>query len=161
SNIPLSLKRVLHQDSILAFRARGKQGDRTTYQLLHPADIFDRLRRQVRPRTGIGSRLLPAFDGFIDRLDPGLRALAGRQMVDFFAVQPIAGADLDRSEAIENIELGQREPVNSTSAHGLPHQHGVEPAAAPLAPGIDAELPAAAADLLADLVLQLGRKRSL
>src|ERR1700719_49322 len=88
-------------------------------------------------------------------------ALAGRQMVDLLAVQPIAGADLDAVVSVENIELGQRQAVDAAGPHRLAHQHGVEPAAAPLAPGIDAEFLAAAADLLADLVMQFGRKRTL
>src|SRR6202012_4224403 len=161
SNIPLSLKRVLHQDSILAFGAGGKQGDGTTNQFLDSSNIFDRLRRQIRPGAGVGGRLLPTLDGLIDRLYPRLRALADRQMVDLLAVQPIADADLDAVEAIENIELGQRQAVDAAGADGLPHQHRVEPAGAPLAPGVDAEFLATAADLLADLVLQLGWKRPL
>ena len=52
-------------------------------------------------------------------------------------------------------------PCDAAGADGLPHQHGVEPAAAALAPGVDAEFLAAAADLLADLVVQLGRERAL
>ncbi len=48
-NIPLSLERVLDQNSILAFRAGGKQGDWAAHQFFHPADIFDGLRRQIRP----------------------------------------------------------------------------------------------------------------
>ena len=131
----------------------GKQRNGTTHQFLDPADIFDGLGRQIRPGTGIGGRLLPAFDRLIDRHHPGLGALAGRQMVDFLAVQHVAGADLDRVEAVENIELGQRQAVDAAGADGLPHQHGIEPAAAALAPGVDAELLAAAADLLADLVV--------
>ena len=66
-----------------------------------------------------------------------------------------------RVEAVENIELGQRQAVDAAGPHGLAHQHRVEPAAAPLAPGIDAEFLAAAADLLADLVVQFGRERPL
>src|SRR6202030_4306433 len=42
----------------------------------------------------------------------------------------------------------------------LPHCDCVEPAATPLAPGNNPELAAALAELLADRVLELGRKRS-
>src|ERR1700710_867442 len=94
-NILLSLERVLYQNSILAFRAGGKQCNRTTYEFLDPADVFNGLRRQIRPGASIGGRLLPAFDGLVDRLDPRLRALARRQMVDLLAVQHVADADLD------------------------------------------------------------------
>src|SRR5467141_2954346 len=151
--VTLSLERVLDQNSIFAFGAGGKQSDWATHQFLDPTDVFDGLRRQVRPGAGIGGRLLPAFDSLVDRLNSGLRTLAGRQMVDFLAVQGVAGADLDRIEAIENVELGQRQPVDAAGPHGLAHQHRVEPADAPLAAGIGAELAAALADLAANLVV--------
>ena len=67
-NNSLSLERVLDQNSILAFRAGGKQGDRAANKFLDPADIFDRLRRQIGPGAGVGGRLLPAFDGLVNRL---------------------------------------------------------------------------------------------
>src|ERR1700716_1746920 len=79
-NIALSLERVLYQNSILAFGAGGKQRDGTTDQFLDPPDIFNGLRRQIRPGAGIRRGLLPALDGLINRLDPRLRPLAGRQM---------------------------------------------------------------------------------
>src|SRR6266850_1292853 len=160
-NIALSLKRVLYQNSILAFGAGGKQRDRATDQFLDPPDIFDGLRRQIRPGAGIRGRLLPALDGFINRLDPRLRALAGRQMVDLAAVQPVAGTDLDGIETVQNIELCQRQPVDTAGPHGLAHQHRVEPAAAPRAAGIGAEFAAALADPAAGLVVLFGRERAL
>src|SRR5579871_3408286 len=82
-------------------------------------------------------------------------------MVDLLAVEPVAGAHLDGVEAVENVEFGERKAVDAAGPHRLAHQHRVEPAAAPLAPGVDAELPAATADLLADLVGELGRERPL
>src|ERR1700740_31929 len=82
-------------------------------------------------------------------------------MVDLFAVEAIAGAHLDRIEAIENIELGQRKPIDAAGPDRLSHQRRVEPAAAPLASGVDPELPSPAADLLANLTVEFGRKRPL
>src|ERR1700733_3719951 len=82
-------------------------------------------------------------------------------MVDFLAVQQIAGADLDGVEAIEDIQLSQRQTVDATGTHGLTDQRGVEPAATALASGVDAEFLATATDLLADLIMQFGRKRAL
>src|SRR6185437_14805044 len=141
-----------------AFRARGKQSDRTTHQFFDPPDIFDRLRRQVRPGAGLCGRLLPAFDGLVDRDHPGLCAFAGRQVIDLLAVELVTGADLNAVEAVENVEFGEREPVDAAGPHGLAHQRSIEPAATPLAPGIDAELAAAAPYLVTDLVQELGRK---
>src|SRR5947209_18474278 len=80
-------------------------------------------------------------------------------MVDRLAVELIADADLDLVEAVEDVELGQGEPIDPRGPRGLSYQHGIKPAAAPLAPGVDAELLAAAADFLTNLVVQLGRER--
>ena len=78
--------------------------------------------------------------------------LAGREVVDLPPVQTIAHADLDFIQAVQDVELGQGEPVDAGGAHGLAHQHGVEPAAAPPAPRDGAELVAAIADQPADEV---------
>jgi hypothetical protein len=82
-------------------------------------------------------------------------------MVDFLAVQHVAGADLDGVEAVENVEFRQCEPGDAAGADGLTHQHRIEPATASLAAGVDTELLAAAADLLTDLVAEFGRERAL
>ena len=113
-----------------------------------PPHIFDRLRRQFRPGARRGGLSLPALDRLIHRLDPRLGVLAGRKIVDFPPVQAIADANLDLVEAVEDIELGQRQPVDAAGAHRLAHQHRVEPAAAPRPPGDRAEFAAALADQL-------------
>src|SRR5579864_1414793 len=159
--MPLSLEWILHKNSILAFWAGGKQGDRTTHQFLDPANILNRLRGQIGPGAGMSGRFLPTFDCLIDRRHPRLRAFTGRQVVDVLAAQPVAGADLDRIESVKNIELGQGQTVDAAGPHRLAHQRGIEPSAAALAPGVDAEFLATAADLLADLVVQFGWKRAL
>ena len=51
-------------------------------------------------------------------------------------------------------------PVTPETAQRLADQHRVEPAAAALAPGDGAELVAALAEPLADLVVELGRERA-
>ncbi len=51
-------------------------------------------------------------------------------------------------------------PSMPLDRHRLAHQHRVKPAAAPRATGIGAELVADAAEPLADLVMQFGRKRA-
>src|SRR3954466_4091774 len=82
-------------------------------------------------------------------------------MVDFIAVQRLVSQTLDGLETTDDIELGQGKPVDAAGPHGLAHQHRVKPAAAPFASGVDAKFLAAAADLLANGVMQLGRKRPL
>ena len=51
-------------------------------------------------------------------------------------------------------------PVTAADRDRLAHQHGVEPAAAALAAGDGAELVAALAEPLADLIVLLGRERA-
>ncbi len=103
--------------------------------------------------------LVPALGGLVDRLDSGLGVLARRKIVDFAAVEAIADAELDLVEAVEDVELGQSDALDAAGADRLPHQHGVEPAAAARPAGDDAELLALGAERLADLVELLGRER--
>ena len=72
----------------------------------------------------------------------------------------IGGADLDLVEPVEHVELGQRDAVDAADLDRLAHHHRVEPAAAARPAGDDAELAAAFAEGLADLVRQLGRERA-
>src|SRR5712692_2821724 len=157
----LGLERILHKYRVLAFGARRQERHRAADQLLDPAHVFDRLRGQLGPRTGAGGRVLPAFDRFVNRLDRRLRALAGRKIVDLPAAEAVADADIDALEAVEDVELGQGEAVDAAGAHGLAHQHRVEPAAAPRPPGHRAELATALAEREPDVVVLLGRERPL
>ena len=49
----------------------------------------------------------------VDRLHARLRVVAGRQAVDALAVERVADADLDRLEAVEHVELGERDAVDA------------------------------------------------
>src|SRR5580704_19279837 len=103
----------------------------------------------------------PAGDCCIDWLDLRLRVLAGRQIIDLAAVEPIADADFDLVEAVEDVELGQRQTVDAARPHRLPHQHGIEPTAASRPAGHDAEFLAAFTQHSADLVLLFRGERTL
>src|SRR5690606_35134653 len=157
----LVLKRVRHKYRVFPLRAGGQQGDRCANQFLDMADIFDRLRRQIVPASRTPCRVFPAFQRLIDRLDPRLRALACRQIINLLAVQPIAGADLDLVQPVENIEFGERNTVNAVGGHRLAHEHRIEPAAAALATGYGAEFAPLSAEELADFVILLRRERPL
>src|SRR5262249_4718441 len=152
--IPLNsvLEWVVHQNRVLALRTGRQQCDRTADQLLDPADILDRLRRQFRPGASARGPGLPALDGFVDRLDPGLGVLAGRKIVDFAPVEAVSHTDLELRQAIENVELGEGQAIDSAGTNGLAHQHRVEPAAAPGPTGHGAELAPALAQQAAEIV---------
>ena len=133
-------QRVPHEDRILTLRRCGEHRDRAADQFLDPPDILDGLARQVRPGAGAGRGLAPALHILVDRLDLGLSALARREIVQFLAVEPVAGADPEGLEAVEDVELGEGNAVDPGGADRLAHQGGVEPAAAALAAGHHAEL---------------------
>ena len=96
---------------------------------------------------------LPTLDRLVDGLDPRLRRLARWQPVDPLAIELVVGADVDRLESVEDVELGQRDAVDARRLDRLAHQHRVEPAAAPPPARVDPVLVAAIADPLADLVV--------
>ena len=71
----------------------------------------------------------------------------------------VAGADLERVETAEDVELGDDECRHAVDAGRVAQRHEVGPAAAPRAARRGAELAAALAQFLADLVVQFGRER--
>src|SRR5690606_29427989 len=68
-------------------------------------------------------------------------------------------ADRDLLQAGEHVQLGEEEVGDAVDPGGVPGDRCVEPAAAAVAPGGDAELVALGAQPLAPLVVQLGRER--
>ena len=60
----------------------------------------------------------------------------------------------------EHVELGERDAGQAVQTAGLAHQHRVEPAAAPRAPGGRAELVAGLAQADSDVPELLGGKRT-
>src|SRR5262249_37777878 len=117
------------------------------------------LRRQVGPAPRSPRRLRPALERLPNGLDARLRVAARGKPVHALAVELVADADLELRETVEHVELGERDAVDAAHLDGLAHERGVEPAATALAPRHGAELAAALADPLADLVVQLGRER--
>ena len=157
---PLSIgERIPHQDRVLAFRRRRQQRHRTLDQFLDLAHVLHGLRRQLGPAPGPARRLRPALVRLVDRLDARLLLLPCRQAVEALAVELVADADLDLLKPVEHVELREGYPVDTRHLADLAHEHGIEPAAAPFSPGHRAELVAARADQLADVVDKLRRKR--
>src|SRR3546814_8860701 len=97
------------------------------------------LRRKLGPTAGARCSLAPTLYGFVDRFHIRLILGMGRQIVIGLPIQLVTRADLDFIHAVKNVELGERDAGNAAYRRRLAHQHGVEPAAAPLAPGIDAK----------------------
>src|SRR5262249_47964208 len=154
-----ALERVVHENSVLAIRTGGQECHRTADQFLDPPYVFHRLCRQFGPGASASRGVLPSFHRLVNRLDSRLRAPTRRKIVDFAAVGAITDTNLDLVEAVEDVELGQRQPIDAAGADGLAHQYGVEPAAAAPASGHRAEFAATVADQLADGILLFGRER--
>ena len=72
----------------------------------------------------------------------------------------VGRADVDAIEAVEHVQLRQRERVETVDARAVAHRDGVVPAAAPRTPGDGAVLVAAVAQAVPHLAGQLGRQRS-
>src|SRR5690349_13073322 len=70
----------------------------------------------------------------------------------------IAGANPDHLEAVEHVELGERDAGDAADRDRLTDEDRVEPAAAALSTGDRAEFVAALAELLADFIVLLGRE---
>src|SRR5690242_13065997 len=103
------LERILHQNGVLALRAGGEHGHGTADQFFDPPHVFYGLRGQLRPGPRRRRRLLPAVNCLITRLDARLREFPRRQIIDVAAIEAVAGTDLDLVEAVEDVELGERE----------------------------------------------------
>src|SRR5262249_10226171 len=86
---PLRFERDLHKNRVLALRARRHQCDGATDELFDAPDILDGLGGKSSPGARSGTRLPPARDRLINRLDTHLGALAGRKIVDFPAIMAV------------------------------------------------------------------------
>ena len=107
-----------------------------------------------------GRRRRPARHRFVDRLAAASCPTSDGNSVSVRAAAAVRRADVDALEAVEHVELGQRQAVEAVDARGVADRDRVEPAAAARAPGDRAVLAAALAQPVAHLAGELGRKRS-
>src|SRR5579859_3752730 len=136
----LVLERIAHQYCVVPLRAGGEERHGRADQLLDAPHIFHRAGRQVAPGPGALGRLAPAFHLLIDGRQRRLRLEPGGQVAELPISELVAGADLQRLQAIEHIQLGERDAADAVQGHGLADQRRVEPAAAARAAGHRAEL---------------------
>src|SRR5262245_20451518 len=87
--------------------------------------------------------------------------LARRKIIDLAPVETVSHTNLELRQPVQDVELGQAQAVDAARAHGLAHEHGVEPAATPRSAGHGAEFAAALADEATDVVRLLGREWAL
>lgn len=116
--------------------------------------VLGGLRKIVEVLDALGGGL-PALERGVAGDDFGDAADVGGDFVGDVAVDFVAGADGNLGELVEDVELGDDEPLGGVDLVGIAEQRNVEPAAATLAPGDSAELIAATADVLADFAADL------
>ncbi len=102
----------------------------------------------------------PAVHLFIDRFDLALPHGRCRQMIEPLAAEAVADADPKPVDAIEDVQLGQRDSVDAVDLDRLSDQHRVKPATAARPAGYGAEFAAALAEQPARRVFEFGRKRA-
>src|SRR5258707_14959400 len=118
-------------------------------------------RRLRQPLVGFHAdgAFHPAGQLLVDR-HAALELLgAHRQVAAHLALDLVADADLHRLDAIEHVELGDAQARDAVDLDRALERRGVEPPGAPRPPRGGAELLAALAQALADVVRELGRER--
>src|SRR5262245_40545145 len=146
-------------DGVLAIRAGRYEVDRHTADLLDALEVGARRRRQLAVTRQRDRAFRPARHFLVDRLAAFELLRADRQDLALLAVQPVADADAHRLHAVEHVELGDAQARQAVDLDRALERGGVEPAGAPRAAGGGAELLAALAQALADVVRELGRER--
>src|SRR5205085_7016928 len=99
-------------------------------------------------------QLLPHRFGLVEQ------RLMRREVAELPAVGSVGGADPERREPRQDVELRQEDLAQPVEPRSVPQHHGVEPAAPALASGRRAELLATDAESLAVLAEILGREGS-
>src|SRR5208283_3328112 len=107
------LKWIVDENGVVSFGTCRQERDGNANQFFDPSHVFYRLRRQFGPGPSLARRALPAFDRLVERLDPRLLRLGGRQIVDLSAVQAVAGCDLDLLKPVQDVKFGQSDPVDA------------------------------------------------
>src|SRR3546814_5798027 len=82
-----------------------------------------RLRRQVGIAARARGRFAPAVHFLVNRFDRGLVGGMTGEIVENLAAQAIAGADANRLEPVEHVELGQRDAGEDRKSTRLNSSH--------------------------------------
>ena len=93
--------------------------------------------------------VVPALERGVDGLDGLEAAHVGGDVVGHLAVDLVADADGDLVELVEDVHLGDDQPLGAVDQVGVAEQRKVEPAAAARTAGDGAVLLAAGAEQVA------------
>src|SRR5438874_3297619 len=153
-------ERVMHENGLVALRSRRNHRDGDARERFDARQISPRSRRQCVEAFHAERILVPAGKLFEDGFAFSHRLRAGRQQCHPRSSDAIAGADSDRRQAVEDVELSDGQAVDAVQLEGSRQRRNVEPAATPRAAGDRPEFVAALGKTRADVVEELGRKRT-
>ncbi len=145
---------------LLALRAGRQHVDGTLETVLDLFQIGARVGRQLCEIGDPRGRALPARHIHVNGAAILQATVVQGQTPGPLSVELIAHAQAQRVDAVQHVELGDTDPAHSVERHGAFQQQQVEPAAAARPAGGGAELLAPPAEVLADVVEQLGRERT-
>ena len=103
--------------------------------------------------------LTPALERGVARLDRLKPVHVGGNFIGHLPVDLVADADGNFFELVENIQLGDHQPLRAVDLVGVAQHRNVEPAAAPRTAGYRAVLVAALAQQIAGGIVNLGGER--
>src|SRR5512139_3498821 len=146
------LERMAQDDRFLSVRSGGDDIDRRLAKVLDPTQVVPRLPRQLVHGLGRDGGLFPARHLDVHGLALGVMVGADRRGRHLLTVEPVRHADLDRLQAVENVQLGYAHARHAVDLERAAQGHRVQPAAAALAPGGRSKLLAAGAELVAHSV---------
>jgi hypothetical protein len=160
SDIPTLTTNLRPGNHVFPRRSNTNPFDLDTHKLLNIFNISPRLVWQVVPVGNARRRLLPARQGVVVYLDLGKYLGVGWEAIEFLALVRICGRYLDLSKAVEDIELGQVDGGVIVAGVRVLDYNKIEPTAAALAAGCNANFVAYFLELLANLVKLLGGEGS-
>src|SRR5260370_41385830 len=146
-------------DELVASGSRAEELDRRADELADPLDVVAASPRQVVPAAGGTDLLLPPGHRLVGRLAVLVMRDVREREVETLASEVVPGTDLQERLIVEDVETHQSRAPDAVQFDGVARDGGVEPLDPALPSRHRAELMAALADLVADLVQQLGWKR--
>src|ERR1700693_82841 len=147
-------------DELIASRPGADQLDRNAYQLADSLAVLPAVLGEVIPAAGAADVLPPAGHLLVDRLAVLVVRDVGDRVVMPFASEVVAGADLQPRVVVADVETHECCDAASVQPRGIAGDSRVEPPDTARPAGDRSELVAPFADLVSNLVEQLGGERA-
>ena len=117
---------IFHQDGLATVRLQGNNGNGRLEQVCQLAKVGQGVGGKIL-QVAVGAGVhLPPGQGFENQPAAGELAHVNGEVVNHFTVQFIGGADLDLSQPIQHIQLGDGEAINPIHLDGIAANHAVK-----------------------------------